>query len=233
MSRILSRACIVLFATSLPLGAQTVPSDDGKNMSERWGKVTDPDADCQVHFERGKVTIQVPGSPHDLSVEQNRLNAPRILRDAQGDFIAQVRVAGQVRPGGASSVAQRTPYNGAGLLVWIDRGTYLRLERAAITRPGAPDVLSYVNYELRRDGKPATPFAHRVPDGPLFVRLERHGNEFIGSVSPDGLSWQSLGKYELPPQGTAQIGVVAVNSASEPFKAELEGFALYTKQAPY
>ena len=34
-----------------------------------WGEVVDPDHDCTVRFEETKLTISVPGTPHDLSAE--------------------------------------------------------------------------------------------------------------------------------------------------------------------
>ena len=46
-----------------------------------WGEATDPDGDCKIEEKKGKLTIKVPGSVHDLSPgqkdEKKRFNAPR------------------------------------------------------------------------------------------------------------------------------------------------------------
>src|SRR5262245_57986525 len=80
-------------------------SPPGKN----GGKVTDPDGDCKISFSDGKLNIMVPGTAHDLSAElQSKRNAPRVMRDIKGDFIAEVRVDGSFNPAVESTVPGRT-----------------------------------------------------------------------------------------------------------------------------
>ena len=62
----------------------------------------------------------MPGTDHALCVEQNRMNAPRVLRPIEGDFIAQVRVAGDFPGASKSVVPTRQAFHGAGLLLWQD-----------------------------------------------------------------------------------------------------------------
>lgn len=203
-----------------------------------WGQVTDPDGDCKIAQDGDRVTIEVPGTPHDLSAELNLLNAPRILREVEGDFIAEVRVGGRVLPGGDPTIPIRTPFNGTGLLVWGPGSTYLRVERAAVLRrtaadPAGPRVpFQYASFEMRVDGQSAANGVLEIPDEAVVLRIERRGRHLIGTASVDGVEWKPIGRHELDLPARLRVGVAAINSASEPFRAELEGFRVFTPQAP-
>src|SRR5262249_36323812 len=71
-----------------------------------WGSAVDPDGDCTFTIKPNALTIAVPGSDHVLGVERGRMNAPRVLREITGDFIAQVRVAGDFPAGARTLVPQ-------------------------------------------------------------------------------------------------------------------------------
>src|SRR6185369_8187758 len=64
-----------------------------------WGDVVDPDGDCTIRFRQGKLSITVPGTPHDLSPLYEKKNAPRVLREVTGDFSVRVKVSGDFEPG--------------------------------------------------------------------------------------------------------------------------------------
>jgi hypothetical protein len=69
-----------------------------------WDKPVDPSRDCKFHIKGGTVTIELPGGDHNLAPNRDRFNAPRLLRDVQGDFVMQVLVSGSFRPSAKSSV---------------------------------------------------------------------------------------------------------------------------------
>ena len=58
-----------------------------------WGTAIDPDGDCQITAEGSAVTMTIPATLHDLNADIDKYNAPRILRDVQGDFEIQVKVS--------------------------------------------------------------------------------------------------------------------------------------------
>src|SRR4051812_23154191 len=68
----------------IPPGADDRP----RPAIEGWGDVIDPEGDCRVGLEKGTLTIAVPATSHDLSVEAGNMKAPRVLRGVDGDFIA-------------------------------------------------------------------------------------------------------------------------------------------------
>ena len=126
---------IAIFTTLLiSLAAHCVCASEQEYGTIRgWGSLIDPDGDCSFLIQSDRVSIQVPGSPHGLSSEIDRMNAPRILQDIRGDFAVEVRIDGKFLPG-ESTFAGRAAYNGAGVLLWQDDGNYIRLERAVYTR---------------------------------------------------------------------------------------------------
>jgi len=216
---------MLFVAAALPSLAANGPI----RLLQGWGEVIDPDKDCQISAEGDRLTIKVPGTPHDLSAELDRLNAPRVIREVKGDFIAQVKVGGTVKPTGDSKIEGRTPFNGAGILLWADAKNYVRLERAALTR--GEELRHYMNFELRKNGDmadiPALDQARDIPDQATYLRLERRGGQLIASTSQDGLQWQSWAPMtdEFPKE--LKIGVDAINSATGPFTAEFSNFQVF------
>jgi len=191
-----------------------------------WGDVIDPDRDCRIVVEpqRDRATIFVPGRPHILSAEIGRVNAPRVLRELKGDFDVKVRVTGTDHPGGRATTSQYAPYHGAGILVWQDQENYVRLEIATDLQRGKSR--SYVNFEYRKDGTLAASSGLPNGDGSNHLRLKRRGNEIHAAFGPDGLRWTSFPPLLAKLNDRLNVGVSAINTATKPLTAELEGFEL-------
>jgi hypothetical protein len=192
-----------------------------------WGELVDPARDCKVTHDPGRdrVTIAVPGTPHLLSAEVPGLpmQGPRVVRDVYGDFVAVVKVGGRLQPG-TTKTSQYDPYHGAGLIVWKDDRTYLRLERA-VGFIGGRDR-PYLNYELRVGGTLAASIGVPVEDRPAFLKLERKGGEVRAWHGLDGKKWAELPEIASSITGRVEVGVDAINSAKRPLMAELESFRL-------
>jgi hypothetical protein len=130
-----------------------------------WGVPVDPDGDSTFDFDRSGdwIRIAVPGTPHALSAEIGRMNAPRMLRTVRGDFDASVSVTGVFHPAGRPTMKQYAPYHGAGILLWQDERNYVRLEIAADVHRGKPRA--YANFELRKGGALAVSRGLEIKDG--------------------------------------------------------------------
>lgn len=191
-----------------------------------WGKVTDPDGDCDFSFAGGKLKVSIPGTVHGLAVERGRMSAPRVLQEVQGDFIVQVKVSGAFPPGTSSLVSDRGAFQGAGLVLWQDSNNYIRLERAQLVV--GEQTMSYANFELRSNGH--LKGAGHAPDAlegkTTSLRLERHGDKIVASVSPDDVQWTSLEAMVVKLSKTVRVGVVAGHNTSTPLTVEFEGFKL-------
>ena len=87
-----------------------------------------------------KSSITLPSKLYSLSpkiVKQKKPlhNAPRTMAEVDGDFLAYVKVDGEIDPGldaPTDSRGQRLPFpfQGAGLLLYQDKDNFVRLERA-------------------------------------------------------------------------------------------------------
>jgi regulation of enolase protein 1 (concanavalin A-like superfamily) len=209
--------------TAVQGGAPERPAPTARETGS-WGDAVDPDGDCKFELEQreNRVKIFVPGQTHILSAEIGRTNAPRMLRDIEGDFEVSVRVAGASRPGGKPTTTVYAPYHGAGLLIWQDQENYVRLEIAADLHHGKPR--RYVNFEYRKHGALATSSGIMITDGSNHLRLKRGGTEIYASFGPDGARWTSFSPLTAKLNDRLKVGISAINSSTKSLTAELEGF---------
>lgn len=136
---------------------------------EDWGKWIDPESDCNHRLKDGVLQILVPSGAYDLSAEQNRMNAPRVLKAVDDKkFVFEVKVDGKFKAKD-SVVRGRKGYHGAGILVMADAKNYIRLERATF------NDTHYINFEVRENG-----------------RLRQFGNAGESKVDPTKPTWLRL-----------------------------------------
>jgi regulation of enolase protein 1 (concanavalin A-like superfamily) len=203
------------------------PEPAGRQL-EGWGLAVDPGADCQFRPDGKNLAIQVPGAWHDLNPDNGKLNAPRVLRGVEGDFVATVKVAGTFQPGGKSTNPKGLPYNGAGLVVWSDSDNFIRLERGAFLRKDK--VVTTVAFEEREGGYRGAVHNETFPAGPCYLRLERKGSRIFGAVSADGSTWKRLKPIDTVWPAKLKVGLAAINSGAEGFTPQFEEFELKAKK---
>jgi regulation of enolase protein 1 (concanavalin A-like superfamily) len=203
--------------------------------NEKGGKVTflgeviDPDGDCELKLQEGAVVCDVPGTLHDLNIDISVTNAPRVVRTIDGDFVATVRVAGSFKPGPVRTGPKSVPFNGGGLVVWLDQGNYIRLERGAMYRNKR--VMGFTVFESREQGSRAD--AHNKggldPRQDRWLRLERRGKTISGSFSSDGKAWDELEPMELDWPSRLQAGLDAINSCGDPMSVRFYDYSLHPR----
>jgi regulation of enolase protein 1 (concanavalin A-like superfamily) len=190
------------------------------------GEVIDPDNDCDVSLKQGEILCEVPGTLHDLNIDIAVTNAPRIVRAMDGDFAAIVHVAGSFDPVAIRTGPKSVPYNGGGLVAWLDRGNYIRLERGAMHRDGR--VLGLVIFESREHGTRSA--VHNKggldPSGELWLRLERHGRSIAASFSADGKAWEELEPLEVDWPTRQLVGLDAINSSGDRLSVRFRDYSL-------
>jgi regulation of enolase protein 1 (concanavalin A-like superfamily) len=199
-----------------------------------WGDLTDPKGDCRASLDGGRLTIGVPGTHHNLCAEVGEMEAPRVLRKIDGDFMVQAKVSGNVAHSGKSTSVMGLAYHGAGLVLWLDEKTYLRLERAAVVRPEG-EVIHYANFELRRDSEVVSSVGIRIPDQDTYLRLERRGERIYAMVGTDGNHWTSFEPIAVTLPKDLKLGFAAINTSTDPLKAvfsDLEVFRSEAKRSP-
>ena len=223
----MSRTCIAILLVCIaggPAAAQEEKAIEG------WGRFIDPDKDCKFRLDKGSLTIAVPGTPHDLGAERGQMNAPRCVREIEGDFIVQVKVTGAFRPR-KQLLQDRLPYHGAGLLLMKDDRTYVRIERATYYNTELGQSTVYTNFELRENAQMprfGQPDDFALQDNvATYLRLERVGDKVHGAVSQDGLKWHYLEAKTVTLPRRVLVGVAAVNTASQAFEPQFSEFKLF------
>jgi regulation of enolase protein 1 (concanavalin A-like superfamily) len=185
------------------------------------GPLIDPDRDCKLSTDEEGFTIETPGKPHIITPE--KANAPRALEKVTGDFVAEVHVPGEIRPGANPLKQFPFTFQGAGLLLWLDQENYIRLERTVMYEAGSRHQ---VMVESFKGGKPGRTVNINVKGDKITLRMERHGGEINCTYSSDGKTWLPIRRWAagLPP--TVLVGVSASNISPKPFEARFTDFSL-------
>jgi regulation of enolase protein 1 (concanavalin A-like superfamily) len=225
MHRILGFA--IVFASAIASAQTDDPARDA-SPSKLWGEFIDPDGDSNIRHDGEAVVISVNSTPHDLSIELGRMNAPRVLLSVTGDFIAQVKLVGSLNPE-QPTIPERVAFQSSGLLLYQNDRNYIRFERAAIRRDG--EIHRYLNFESRENGEPLPSQNAGLPDErDLWLRLERRGKKMSASVSADGDRWVPLPPMSADLSRTVRIGIAAVNATDQGFEPRYEDFRLFVDE---
>lgn len=191
-----------------------------------WGSVVDPGGDCTI-APAGKSTlsIQVPGTLHDLNADIGRFNAPRVVRDIGGDFTAIVKVDGTFKPAVNGTSKTSVPVNAGGLFIWRDADNYIRLERMAMNRKGK--VTTAVLFEEREGGHRGAVHNKVIPaEGSVYLRLQRKGNQITASISDDGQVFEALRPIDTQWPSKLKLGLAAINTSAEPMTVQFSGISV-------
>jgi regulation of enolase protein 1 (concanavalin A-like superfamily) len=197
-----------------------------------WGMLIDLDNDCTVKEEGSKLTITIPGGTHDLNMTLGGMNAPRVLREVDGDFTVQAKVSGEFDPGDEAAKHDIAPFNSAGLLLWQDEKNYLRLERNGwwsiedkTIACYAPLIEYYIDGQHRKI-RQKVESADFFKSPSTWLKLERQDGKVTAFYSHDGQEWMTAKEIvvEFPPK--IKVGVAAVNTSKKPFTVEFEEFQL-------
>jgi regulation of enolase protein 1 (concanavalin A-like superfamily) len=229
----LHRSLLGILAVCLIVGGAV--SREGKPQTIKgWGTATDPSGDCSIKEAKGKLTVKVPGGTRDLN-PRTGLQAPRVLKSVQGDFIVEVKVSGDFQPGEKAADPRTSPFNGAGLLVWQDEKDFLRLERNRWYAAAAEKYACYPPLlEYYKDGE----YQGTNPDGTLeeffkgrstWLRLARKGSKMVASYSHDGKEWTEVKEITVDLADKVEVGVAAINTAEEAFTVVFEELKVSTK----
>jgi regulation of enolase protein 1 (concanavalin A-like superfamily) len=199
--------CVIvgMLSGSFPSAGQT-----GEIIKD-WGSVEDPDHDCQIRATGSSLTISIPGSLHDLWPKEGKVNAPRVMREFDGDFTIQVTVASTTKP-------QNGFFRAATLLLMQDDGTFIRFDDAAADR-GASGIDFYSYLHVFKDRERLVNEQLRpLRDAPTVLKLQRKGAEVVASFSQDeGKTWRSFKTQTAPMSPRVKAGVAALNNTAAPF----------------
>jgi hypothetical protein len=193
-----------------------------------------PAKDCKVQKEGSSLTIEVPAGVRVLSTQLDVHTAPLMLTDVDGDFIAQVKVTGNMIPGTSPpkfrgrDVLPNT-YQGAGLLLVQDSRNYIRVERSVSAERGKPALKTRALIEIVKGGRVISVLYPRIPDGDLYMRIQRIGGAVTCFFGPNGKVWFSHEKLAIAVPPKVKVGLIASNMSKVPLNAQFEQFILITE----
>lgn len=197
---------------------------------DKLGPLVTSSKQCKMTRDSKSLTFDLPAGVHLLSPELNVKNSPMSLADVQGDFVAQVHVVGEMLPGVDKPTYKGATlpftFQGAGLVFWVDKNNYIRLERTAGTG-GAGTMINKLLVEACKNGKDAAHFYVPVPEGALHLRMSRTYSAIQCWVG-NGQAWAALPKLAVSFPSKAQIGLSASNVSKEPCTRRFEDFVLVT-----
>lgn len=137
----MNRSLYALTALLLACAALAAPAP--QPLLPGWGKPIDPDKDCK--FRRGKdsLTIEMPGGDHDYDTARKRLNAPRFVREFEGDFEIQLRIRIDSIPSAKSKDEEAAENDLAGVGVGFSGDKQMIIRRNSFEHPkGLPSFVA-------------------------------------------------------------------------------------------
>jgi regulation of enolase protein 1 (concanavalin A-like superfamily) len=214
--------------------ARATPSRSASATSERtiegWGVATDPDGDCKIEPDGKKLVMEVPNTTHGLIANIiDRSNAPRVLREVEGDFEIQVKVDGAFAPSGSGTTLRDMPTTEAGLVVMSDTDNFITLLRSAVYRNDKVNAAVAVSH--RTEGRGSGMRLPRIGKGTTYLRLVRKGSKFLPYASTDGKTWDSLRPVEVEWPERLKLGVTALTMGTEqPFSVAFDELTFKGKE---
>jgi hypothetical protein len=203
-----------------------------------WDSPLDPDKDCKFVRDKRALIMEMPGSDHDYDPHRERLNAPRILRNLEGDFDMQVQVQIACLASRKSTVERQPSFVVAGFLL-IPPPSYgipcIRLEYGLAGQESGKDGYVALKHQDKAGGYSNAIWSRSWKNWPLpektdhaYLRIKREGEKLYPSISPNGEKWTSLvGSAQfgrLPAK--LKVGLAAYSTSTEPAKVRFEDFKL-------
>lgn len=169
----------------------------------QWIDPAEKEKPTPKDVKKGVLRVRIPNGK-DLYGEN--LTAPRYVKPITGDFQIETRVR----------FMPKENYQGAGLLIYVDDGKYLRFERAYGGVGGGGEGLR-IDIRNRHEYKPlVTPDTLATALDEIDLRIVRTGTTFTSYWREnEDSTWREAGQYESDFPETVLAGLVACNTARE------------------
>lgn len=208
-SRIAASASKPDITETMPEGQKIVEPETVKAVDKRfeggWLWI-DPDGHSNptpYEFKQGKFAMRIT-TTKDLYGE-NR-TAPRLVKAVSGDFQIEARI----------NFDPVEDYQGAGLLIYVDRINYLRLERSF---GGLRDGGSGIRLDVRKQDQYeslTTPGEVPTTSKSVELKISRRGNVFTAYWRQnENAEWREIEEFVSAFPETVFAGVIGCNTANE------------------
>lgn len=216
------RLSVLLVCALLTAAAPVPPEDDVAKLQRVYGTWSDPDKDCRYTLKGNELRVSLPAAWHLLWTNRrgSTNNAPRVLREVEGDFTAVVRVTFPVPE---RVPEEHWPYCSGGVVAWESDDAYYVVRRCGGEVNGAREAIwGQHRADVQRDsvtglGKPAES---------AFVRLKREGKKATAGWSRDGKEWKEHEAAEVPWGAKVKVGVIAENCLGKAVEVTFDQYSL-------
>jgi hypothetical protein len=220
------RLYLLLLLVGVPLAvvAAPVPAEAEKSNVQRvYGTWTDPDNDCKFKMPGGELRVAIPATDHSLGGPlAGPENAPRALREVDGDFTAVVRVSFPIPERGPKREGKSLC--SGGLLAWAGKDDYVVVRRCAVSTNGVAE--SFWGSQQIGILNTTTVQDMAKPESAGFVRLKREGDKVIAGWSRDAKTWEEFDAREVDWGDKVKVGIVAENIFQVPFEVTFDRYEL-------
>lgn len=214
--------CFFAGAVAVASAAPVPPEDEKTKMARAFGAWSAPQRDCSYVLKGGALRVALPAARRVLGTESVTSvdDAPRALREVDGDFVATVRVT--VPTPDRDGLTPRG-YRSAGLLAWESDRRYFVLRHAA---GDIEENRLAVWCHFHGDSNEDRIQRLRKSEDAAYLRLARTGTKLIGSWSRDGKVWKEFGTPEVMWGSKLKVGVVAENGTGSATEITFDEFAV-------
>ncbi len=168
-----------------------------------WVDPDEKDTPTPHDVKKGVLRVTVPGGK-DLSGE--RRNAPRYVKGITGDFQIETRI----------KFLPKENYQGAGLLIYVDKNNYMLFERAYGGFGGGAEGM---RIDVRENGEYrslVTPNEIQTDSGETEMRIVRNGQVFTAHWrAVKSNEWLKAGEFVSDYPESILAGLVMCNTAEE------------------
>lgn len=221
-----SFAISAAFVTS----AAPIPKEsDLARIKSRYGTPVDPDRDCRIDLvEDGRLRMTVPGKHHSMYSDAGHTNAPRVLREVSGDFVAAMRLTLTFNPSAQAADRELPAFVGGGWLL-LDGDTGMIEFRHLQEKLGSNPWRTSAEFDVRQPGhEDGKSIPRPLYEKPIHLRLTRQGQKLMMDWSPDGKEWTPMSPngVEVPMGRKLSIGPCAIQNTDQPMTATFDQFQI-------
>ena len=198
-----------------------------------WGEFRDVIGSGRARLDGGALVLSTAGVPGEFEHSVENRTAPRVLREVEGDFTAEVTVTPAYDLSRSLDGREENIFQSVGMVLEAGDQRWIRLQHGLWKTNDGHELLEVLFRCGKRVGtQRGTDKWDRAK--PLRMRIARHGDFFSTAWSQDGGAWvESPARLELGWPRKVRVGLLVVNRAARPLHARFTDFTLLpTSAAP-
>lgn len=207
------------------VAAPAPPETELTKLARAYGTWTDPCKDATFKLTGGELKVSLPAADRlfGMFYEGARNDAPRALREVEGDFTAVVRVASPI----SNQLPEKySPHSGGGLVAWESEAGFFAVQLANGQVNGNREAI-WGQHSTATEWQTLVK-GLGTPTGKAFVRLKREGQKVTAGWSRDGKQWKDFdaGPQDVTWGPKVKVGVVAENNLGVPVEVTFDQYSL-------